>query len=495
MSGLCDIIKQGIMVPKNDYIDFHCHPALKPFGKSFKDIPVGMNSADRRRKKSLWYYDPPSPFDKLLNYLSGLTKFSQSNFTALSLGGVSIVCVSLYPLEKWFVRNKLNNELILDLASNFALGIGAKRVDHIQGIQDYFKDLLQQYMYYQQLDGKTFRIAGGRYRYKLVRNFKEIEKIRSEESDSKIQTIAVIISIEGLHVLNTGLRTKPNAQEVLENINAIKKWQFRPFFITIAHHFWNHLCGHAPSLTGIITKFADQSEGLEAGFTPLGKKVLERMLDNADGNRILPDIKHMSTAARKEYYELLDSGDDTFKDLPIIISHGACNGLTSFSNPVPGYPESAKLLNPASINFYDEELIRLARSGGIIGLQLDERRLANKATLKNTKHSLKRHKIMHYRSELLWNQLRHIATVLDSNGLFAWDCMAIGSDFDGIIDPLNGFWTAEEFPFLADFLERHVYNYMSTATFKNPDNKIGADEIVQRLFSGNGKRFLSEYFI
>ena len=203
----------------------------------------------------------------------------------------------------------------------------------------------------------------------------------------------------------------------------------------------------------------------------------------------------MSTTARKEYYELLDSGDDTFKDLPIIISHGACNGLTSFSNPVPGYPESAKLLNPASINFYDEELIRLARSGGIIGLQLDERRLANKATLKNTKHSLKRHKIMHYRSELLWNQLRHIATVLDSNGLFAWDCMAIGSDFDGIIDPLNGFWTAEEFPFLADFLERHVYNYMSKATFKNPDNKIGADEIVQRLFSGNGKRFLSEYFI
>ncbi len=430
----------------------------------------------------------------MLNYLSGLTKFSQSNFTALSLGGVSTVCVSLYPLEKWFVRNKLNNELLLDLASNFALGIGAKRVDHIQGIQDYYTDLVQQYMFYQQLDGKIFRIAGGRYRYKLVRNYKEIEAIRSEESNTGIQTIAVIITIEGLHVLNTGMRITPDETEVMANINAIKKWQFRPFFITIAHHFWNHLCGHAPSLTGVITKFADQSEGLDTGFTSLGLRVLERMLDNSKGDRILPDIKHMSPVARQEYYALLDSGKDLYKKVPIIISHGACNGLTSFSDPVQGHPETAKLLNQASINFYDEELIRLASSGGIIGLQLDERRLANKETLKNTKHSIQRHKIMHYRAELLWNQLRHIATVLDSAGQFAWDCMAIGSDFDGIIDPLNGFWTSEELPFLADFLERHAYNYMSTATFKNPENKIGADEIVQRLFSENANSFLSKSF-
>ena len=263
------------MVFKNDYIDFHCHPALKPFGKSFNQLPVGINSSDRRRKKSLWHYDPPSTFDKLINYLSGLTKFSQSNFTALSLGGVRTVCVSLYPLEKWFVRNKLKNELILDLASNFALGIGAKRVDHIQGIQDYYQDLLLQYNYYQQLDGKVFRIAGGKFRYKLVRNYSQIEEIRAEDISLKIQTIAVIITIEGLHVLNTGLGSQPDEDEVLANLTAIKNWQYRPFFITIAHHFWNHLCGHAPSLTGVVKKFADQTEGLDTGFTSLGRKVIK----------------------------------------------------------------------------------------------------------------------------------------------------------------------------------------------------------------------------
>ena len=62
------------------------------------------------------------------------------------------------------------------------------------------------------------------------------------------------------------------------------------------------------------------------------------MLDTSQGNRILPDIKHMSVAARKEYYALLDSGKDEFKDIPIVISHGACNGLASFENAVPAFP-------------------------------------------------------------------------------------------------------------------------------------------------------------
>ena len=482
------------MVKSNKYIDFHCHPSLKPFGKSFDLDPVGQNSGDRRRKRSIWHYDPPSVFDKALNYLSGLTKFSQSNFTALSLGGVQTVCVSLYPLEKWFVRNRLNNELILDLASDFALGIGGKRIDHIQGIEDYFGDLLLQYEFYRQLDGKVFRISGSRVRYKLVRNYREILDLRKEDSESRIQTIAVIITIEGLHVLNTGLKQTPDQDRVLGNLETLKSWEHKPFFVTVAHHFWNHICGHAPSLTGVITRVTDQDEGLETGFTTLGIKVLERMLDNTGGGRILPDIKHMSSAAREEYYAFLDGGGPGYSDVPLIISHGACNGLRSSSDPIPVHPESAGVLNPVSINFYDEELVRLARSGGIIGLQLDERRIANKETLRKTKHSVYRHKIMHYRSELLWNQVRHILIVLDSEGLFAWDCMAIGSDFDGIIDSLNGFWTAEELPYLADFLERHAYNFMKNARLNVSENKIEADEIIQRIFSANGHNFLSKYF-
>lgn len=479
----------------DEYIDFHCHPSLKPFGKSFNYTPTGIHISHRNSKRSIWHYDPPSIFDKLLNYVTGLTKFSQANFTSLVKGGVGIVCVSLYPLEKWFVRNKMNNELLLDLAANFALGVGDKRIDYIQGISDYFKDVEAQYDFYMQLDGKIVQLPEGKFRYKLVKSFTEIENIKNQNaSGGKVHTICIILSIEGLHVLNTGLRKPFSEVEVLTNLEKIKNWEFRPFFTTIAHHFWNQLCGHAESLSGIILKFADQSEGLNSGFTSIGRKVLERLVDDTDNKRIIPDIKHMSVQARKEYYEMLDSGNPKFRNIPVIASHAACNGLRSFDDPVVVHPNTAGKLNPVLINFFDEEIIRIAKSKGIIGLQLDERRIVNKKTLKKTKKSLKRNKIMHYRSELLWNQIQHIAEVLDAEGLFAWDCIVIGSDFDGIIDSLNGFWTAEELPYLADYLERHVYNYMLSHKLVNPENVIDADEIIARIMSSNGRNFLKDYF-
>jgi microsomal dipeptidase-like Zn-dependent dipeptidase len=226
----------------------------------------------------------------------------------------------------------------------------------------------------------------------------------------------------------------------------------------------------------------------------MGRKVMERLVDNTNNSRIIPDIKHMSIQARKEYYQMLDSGNPNFMNLPVIASHAACNGLKSFEDPVVAHPKTASKLNPVSINLFDEEIIRIAKSKGIIGLQLDERRIVNKKTLKKTKNSIKRSKIMHYRSELLWNQIQHIAELLDDEGLFAWECMAIGSDFDGIIDSLNGFWTAEELPFLADFLERHAYNYMLSHNLENIQNVIKADEIIARLMSDNGRNFLIKYF-
>jgi hypothetical protein len=82
------------------YIDLHCHPAMKPYGRSFSVSPTHSNSPDPAKPNSLWYYDPPSLTDKLLNYTGGLTKFSQANATALAYGNVHIVCPSLYPLEK-----------------------------------------------------------------------------------------------------------------------------------------------------------------------------------------------------------------------------------------------------------------------------------------------------------------------------------------------------------------------------------------------------------
>jgi hypothetical protein len=45
--------------------------------------------------------------------------------------------------------------------------------------------------------------------------------------------------------------------------------------------------------------------------------------------------------------------------------------------------------------------------------------------------------MLYEKSRLVWNQVRHIAEVLDKNGRKARNTAAIGSDFDGIVDPLK----------------------------------------------------------
>lgn len=478
---------------KNNYVDFHCHSALKPYGKSFNRKTVGVNNPHRSRKNSIWKYDPPSLTDKIFNYVINITKFSQANFTSIAKGGLRVVCASLYPMEKGFFVNDIKSDFLRDLLGNFATGVGKKRIDVVQAMTNYFEDLEMEYDFYKQLDGKVIRLPEGRFKYQLVRNYLEIEQLLTEE-DNEPRTIAVVLTIEGLHVLNSNLNKPPNETDFLNNLKKIKAWDTPPLIVGLAHHFWNHLCGHAASFTNLVAKNVNQREGMDSGITTLGDKVIHQLLDDTKGKRILIDVKHMNTKSRQQYYKILDE-NPRYAAVPLIVTHGAANGLQSTNNPSAIGSSVAHKLNNVDINFYNDELIRIAKSKGIFGLQLDERRVANKQTLKDTKHSLRRSKIMHYRSELLWNQIQHIAEVLDGAGLFAWDMMAIGSDFDGIIDPLNSFWTAEELPYLADFLERHAFNYMQTANFKIAENTIEADEIIDRVMSSNGLNFLKTYFV
>ena len=83
----------------------------------------------------------------------------------------------------------------------------------------------------------TFLAKAGR----IVNSYTEIEIIKAQELQEGIITICILITIEGLHVLNTGFTEEPDKKEVLRNLKAIKNWQHPPFFITMAHHFWKHI--------------------------------------------------------------------------------------------------------------------------------------------------------------------------------------------------------------------------------------------------------------
>lgn len=483
---------------KTHYVDIHCHPSLKPYSKSFKYQPSKQNAIDAGRKNSIWHYSPPNAFEKLVNRLVTLTKFTQTDMSALAKSGSKVVVVSLYPFEKHFLTKRIFGwKGLTDVLVNLASSISQSRIDAVMSHQDYYEDLESEYSFYKQLHNQVHKIDGVFYTYRLVTKFSEIEENqKSETKDKKI--ISIVLSIEGGHSFNAGLdMNKDTADpiEVLENIKNVKKWDHKPAFITFAHHFYNELCGHARSIS-IGALRDNQNRGLNTGITELGVVVLERLLSNSNGPRIPIDIKHMSTTSRKAYYDLLDTKFQG-ENIPIIASHGAVNGQRSIVQwDVTDYPEQAQYFNNIDINFYDDELIRIAKSNGMLGIQLDERRIGSKKAINESKiYFPNKRKQLQKKSLLVWRQVAHSAEVLNKEGLFCWGIQTIGSDFDGIVNPIKGLWTAENIKDLGEELLHHATNYLDKNRNRLKDfNKITAESIVERVLHENAMEFLKKNF-
>ncbi|OQX03448.1 MAG: hypothetical protein BWK80_55680, partial [Desulfobacteraceae bacterium IS3] len=76
--------------------------------------------------------------------------------------------------------------------------------------------------------------------------------------------------------------------------------------------------------------------------------------------------------------------------------------------------------------------------------------------------------------------ISHIADVAKNAGLSApdcWSCITIGTDFDGSINPINDFRTAEDFANLEKALKENF-----------------EDDVVDRIMYRNAMKFLEENF-
>jgi microsomal dipeptidase-like Zn-dependent dipeptidase len=473
------------------FVDLHCHPSLKPYGQNFEtDKSNGKNPTN---VNSIFYYDPPNVCDKILNITCTLSRFRQSDFTSLHKANVKVIGASLYPIERGFFAGRLGKGKWPDAIANFVTQVGHKRVDMIQSIYDYFKDLQDEYEFYVNLNNQDVIVNGETLRYNLVKNYNEISHNLTNTAEN---TLSVVLTIEGGHVFNSRANQRAEVDDILQNIKMIKEWEFRPLFISLGHHFYNELCGHEGSLSKLLEKLLDQSYGQGTGFTHLGEEVLTTVLDNSGGKRILIDVKHMSINSRKYYYQYLDERSE--EKIPIVVSHGAVNGKPSYLNPDVGQTENSQQFYGESINFYDDEIVRIARSHGIFCIQLDERRLSQKHKSCLPDLQLSKTKMLFKNAGLVWNQIRHIAEVLDNVNEESWKYTAIGSDYDGIVDPLNGYWTAEQYGVLEHYLLKHAESYMlhKGKNLKMKANReIEPHTIINNVMCNNALEFLKEQFV
>lgn len=406
--------------------------------------------------------------------------------------------------------------------------------------------------------------------------------------DSK--KINLVFNIEGAH--NFYNQTESGAHYFDKTfLNTLKEdINHRICFVNLTHvqQWW--LCTHAYAmklldncLSNKTIRYMFKPSGY--GIQNEGFDVIRQMLDNTNGQRMLVDVKHMSLFSRIQYYAWRRKH---FKNVPIVASHVGLTGRSWYyikngkwmarkkkkfqsyrvSHKMDKYKGHLKDTNfyPNTINLYNEEIIEIVKSGGLIGISLDKRILGSQSELgiDDTRYSyeflsneeyhlllgaetsilekisdddyiLDRDKInqdygigseegesirpsvadfintnyapniksrgitplepieeeeeiiLNTQVEHFINTLLHIVMV---GGVEAWNCICIGSDFDGLITPIKKIKTISDLPKLRSNVTFFVKNNPNLWTAFNVNGYEDIETKIQNLFFENGKRFV-----
>ncbi len=570
--------------------DLHAHPSFKPFND--KD-PKG-NIPD----KDIWVKRTPED-DEKVTFVDGLVKAgveigsvfeSQIHLDAVVEGQVGSLCLALYPLERGFIQRgkrqansgPLGNDLMnFDKLLAYITGFDVSQIDKLQSNSiSYFKQLKGEYQYLldnRNITSQTQKQKGTNipYSYQLVKNHAAIKDI----IDNDRPIVPIVLSIEGGHAFAEDIFDEkgrfldsvraekyPNrkryrgkfeqySKTLLDNILEVKKWEYPPFFVTLSHHFYNHLAGHSQTFTGIITFLgwmlnqtgsinALNEEGIleetsyfDLGIRDLGKEAIKRLLLRDGTHRsILIDIKHMSPKARFEYYDMLTNGIFKGAKIPIIFSHGAVNGramLSEFQKDEPVARTST--FNIADINLFDDEINTIIESDGIIGIMIDERRIVGKILPEDVPLTRKKHKkLKKEKRELeekleispsdeklkrelkkvndslkavcistIFNQIFHIIEIYDGiNQEKAWDHICLGTDYEGLINPVDLYDTAEKFKTMEEDFINHWNERRKNTDTSNLQIQRYKDfvfdkepkDFIRKFLWENAMEFLRKYF-
>lgn len=579
-------------------VDLHCHPSLKAFhNTSIKDI---WESFENKKRKELFDADLKERLIScgLKNEIDALATFSQSNLEACFKGGNRLLFTTIYPVERPFVRpdrpfdsadihprqkQKLMQLFYRKRGKEPDFKIDIKLIQAITGFSesqaksyiaeindpeaeiDYFQDFIGEYHLLKEAQNQDYpsNATSKPIKFKLIDHYGEIEQLKDNE-------IAAIPNIEGAHSLGTYkakdlLRAqsidtlRKSDRDRLEGIllervailKGTKKYQFQqeshfvehpPFYLTLSHHFNNLIAGHAQSFKGPSTsnkpgfnQIFNQQHGLNGGLTETGEKVIKALLSRKKGRRILLDTKHMSIETRRSYHGIVRN---EFKDVPIICSHTAVNGLTDFREAIVQRGRTKRDLSSyisrADINLTDEDIRDIYDSNGIIGICMHDGRMPGgkfKRAVEEAQgpfDNVRIARINRFYAQLFLMNVFHVVRVnkrhieaLHKMGRemdirTAWDTICLGTDHDGIIDPFNHLSTAaslEDFKNICiDALEHrdsevrkkegsqirlidHTGTFpMSKGTMEELMMGISPKLLMEKVFSENIMVFLKKYF-
>jgi len=551
--------------------DMHVHSGMKGFNNQ------GQPGNDGR---TIWdaYPERKKEIKQLSFAIQGavaeLAKGSQANLDACVKGRLIVPFLSITPPERPMFaidpqkpfRNLI--KFVLPRKKYLPLGVAVtafptskiqgilNRVDNDEGVDYYREEYLLEKKYLLEQQQESSRNCPNST-YGLARNYDHFKSLLESG-----RTIVGILMVEVAHSFGHYLHQKTFETEyedlkpgelhelrdsLIRNITAEKNHEYVPFFVTLMHHFNNLLGGHSrsmspkspligglgwPNLPGMRHIF-NQETGMRRELTPLGREIVDLLLDKSRGKRILIDTKHMSIKVRKEFYALIRQKREKENDpIPIICSHAAVNGIATLDQAgQPQYDEKVSLDDLAyfsrwRINLTDEDILETFDSDGLIGLVMHEGRVPGDAFKRKVKKLKKRVKKLEGESGkkmkfqaaknelrdeylcLIWSNAFHIVKVIrDLRRVDGWGVLGLGSDYDGLINPYDNWKEVSSFAGLKqdmlDYLKKgkpiHYVRDGQAIPISEPERERLLDgytpeELMDKLFFQNVDHFLSKYF-
>jgi len=487
----------------------------------------------------------------------------------------AILCSSFVPLERGFPKQKLIKDVapkITRLDRAFMTAIAESRIS--------YWNLLQLELDYGLSSFKT-----------MFPNYQLLNENKPTPDPGKT---GIVFSVEGGHAF---LKETGSASE---NLILLKKRAKQEGFCLL-YSILTHLT-RIDEVNG-QQELATFSYGMkmikDKVFHPRQKGISQeglRFIDAAYSVReqlapMLIDIKHMSLYSRKQFYayrkehpELINLNGNNFKTIPIIGSHCGVTGISwkkfadevlsaekegdavavRIARPKAGNNPRKAWFNPWSINLFDEDILTIVESGGLIGISVDQRVLGFESLLGKVTGSTFKLFGEEYLSkeefeelgvevdELAERMSAHVEAVKDEQvlsdqakeALFigeqefnkrlhtyyfcynllhilnvafqhycelnqgddndaidkAWSHVCIGSDFDGLIDPINSFRNITEWKDFERRLKKHLedardYYVKERNNIHLPikGKKKDISEYINQLLFTNGKNFVQKW--
>ncbi len=510
------------------FFDFHLHPALKAQFSSIAQKPSPWENIRLR------FRDP----DLLLQILKcqGINEVvdSQASLDQLISSGVNLVAIALHPPEGAMMRDGLIQKIAEEEQTRY---IDNDKTDWIATGNHYYELLIQELEHLQQ-----HQEAGGK-KLKLIRSINEYDPAAAD-------TVHAVLTVEGAHAFYGKKNSSGHYAEAEARAHFMDFTEnrgIRIFSMNITHLEKNIFCNHAFGIQIFKPRpFFPESRGI----SPAGLQLLLDMKEKG----ILCDIKHMSLFARQQLYA---TGWQQ-QGWPLVCTHAGLTGIPSSGRrsyflhhrrtadgflrvrhfKPKGYLAGTSF-NASSINLYDDDVLAIIRSGGLIGLSLDQRILGVPEDLMLapdymadiyeqevispgecdffrdiSKKELPENAVLAiedirtedrqhyplYHARHFWNQLFHLFRIAHTHQI-PFTAMAkricIGSDFDGMINPVDG---CPKVTGLESFKNRLLAVFASCEEefFRLAGYRISAaipaDQLLQHIFYQNGLDFLKLWY-